>query len=52
MPSSYACPGVDRKVMALAWVAMMDRPMVYHFMSPPPRMYVSAVWMPRDFHVP
>ncbi len=38
--------------MALACVAMIDRPIVYHLLSSPPRRYWAAFLMPRVFHVP
>ena len=36
MPSWKACPGVDRKVMALACVAITDRPTVHQRALFPP----------------
>ena len=32
MPSTYACAVVEMKVMALAWVAMIESPMAYQGM--------------------
>jgi len=39
MPSAYPWPGVERKVMALAWVAMMARVTEYQRMRRPARRY-------------
>ena len=52
IPSTSACPGVEINVFAPACVAMIDRPMVYHGRSRPPRRYTSAVRTTRPFHKP
>jgi hypothetical protein len=40
MPLSNPCPGMDRKVMALACVAITERPMVPQPMDRLPLRYV------------
>ena len=37
IPEEYACPGMDKKVMALACVAITDKPIVHHGVECPAR---------------
>ena len=52
MPSTYAWPVVAMKVTALAWVAMMERPMAYQGMVLPASRYWLTVLLPRPFQRP
>src|SRR6185312_11935112 len=52
MPLSKPCPGIERKVIALACVAITDRPIVIHPVDRRPFRYVLRLRIWRVRHEP
>ena len=52
MPDEYPKPGADKKVIALAWVAITDKHTLYHGMAWFPNKYPLIFSVPRLLYIP